>query len=69
MVIARTFKTHSESLQGFFLLKGHYHRYTLNEVHQNGLEFCDHLDLQDHQADGAEAIQYNLISKALYIES
>lgn len=48
-----------------FLLKGHYHRYTLNEGHQNGLEFCDHLDLQNNQADGADAIQYDLISKAL----
>jgi radical SAM protein with 4Fe4S-binding SPASM domain len=35
--------------QDCFVLKGHYHRYTLNEGHQRGLQFLHHPDL--HRAE------------------
>jgi len=41
-----------------FLLKGHYHRYSLNEGHQAGLQFLDHPDLAPAAADGEEPCRH-----------
>ena len=42
--------------QDCFVLKGHYHRYTLNEGHQQGLQFSQHPDLQAPALPRAEGV-------------